>query len=105
MLSCVCVCVWVGHPPCRPPHRHHVLAGGGFVDVTKGSFKGEHMAFLVDGDATILGSTLESSMVTTYIESAMGIKEGGRMGITTITLGLYFLLSLFFTLLLTSMSP
>ncbi|MQM05882.1 hypothetical protein Taro_038697 [Colocasia esculenta] len=78
---------------------------GGFVDETKGSFEGEYMAFLVDGGATVLGSALGSSTVTTYVESTAGIKEGGRTGITAITVGLCFLLSLFFTPLLTSVPP
>ncbi|MQM11033.1 hypothetical protein Taro_043935 [Colocasia esculenta] len=49
---------------------------GGFVDETKGSFEGECMAFLVDGGASVLGSALRSSTVTTYVESTSGIKEG-----------------------------
>uniref|UniRef100_A0A6N2KCW6 Adenine/guanine permease AZG2 n=1 Tax=Salix viminalis TaxID=40686 RepID=A0A6N2KCW6_SALVM len=77
---------------------------GGFVD-GKGSFEGQYTAFLVDAGSTIVGSTLGVTTTATYVESSAGIREGGRTGLTAVTVGLYFLVSLFFTPLLTSVPP
>jgi AGZA family xanthine/uracil permease-like MFS transporter len=48
-----------------------------------------------DAAATIVGSLAGTSTVTSYIESAAGVVAGGRSGVTAITTGLLFLLSLF----------
>ena len=53
--------------------------------------------FLVDGLATTVGAFLGTTTVTTYIESASGVEEGGRSGLTAIVTGLSFLLVIFFT--------
>lgn len=53
-------------------------------------------AFFSDAVATMFGSILGTSTTTTYIESAAGINDGGRTGITSIVVGLLFLLSIFF---------
>jgi len=50
-----------------------------------------------DALATIGGSLLGTSTVTTYIESASGVSDGGRTGLTGITTAILFLLSAFFT--------
>ncbi|MCI6074560.1 MAG: NCS2 family permease, partial [Bacteroidales bacterium] len=42
-----------------------------------------------------IGSLLGSSTITTYVESASGIAEGGRSGMTALTVGVMFLVSLF----------
>lgn len=52
-------------------------------------------AFSVDAIATSLGALFGTSSTTSYIESAAGIGEGGRSGLTAVTVGLLFLLSLF----------
>jgi len=44
----------------------------------------------------MLGSTLGTSTVTSYIESAAGVKEGGRTGLTALVVALCFVLSLMF---------
>ncbi|XP_074287817.1 adenine/guanine permease AZG2 [Silene latifolia] len=77
---------------------------GGFID-EKGSFEGEYIAYMVDASSTIVGSTLGVSPIATYIESSAGIGEGGRTGLTAVIVGIYFLLSLFFTPLITSVPP
>ncbi|KAJ7956108.1 Adenine/guanine permease [Quillaja saponaria] len=77
---------------------------GGFVD-EKGNFEGEYLAYMVDAGSTIVGSTLGVTPTATYIESSAGMKEGGRTGLTAVIVGLYFLLSLFFTPLLSSVPP
>jgi len=51
---------------------------------------------LVDSTATMVGSLVGTSTVTSYIESAAGVAEGGRTGLTAITVGVLFLITLFF---------
>lgn len=53
--------------------------------------------FLVDAIATIVGALFGSTVVTTYIESAAGVEEGGRTGLTAVTTGICFALTLFIT--------
>lgn len=77
---------------------------GGFVN-DKGSFEGEYLAYIVDAGSTIVGSALGVSTTATYVESSAGIREGGRTGLTAITVGLCFFTSLFFTPLLSSVPP
>jgi adenine/guanine/hypoxanthine permease len=52
--------------------------------------------FLVDSTATMVGAMAGTSTVTSYIESAAGVAEGGRTGLTAITVGVLFLITLFF---------
>lgn len=53
-------------------------------------------ALSADALATIVGALFGTSTTTSYIESAAGIEAGGRTGLTTIVVGILFLLSLFF---------
>jgi adenine/guanine/hypoxanthine permease len=78
---------------------------GGFTDGDTGGFEGEYRAFLVDAGSTVLSAGLGSTTVTTYIESTAGIREGGRTGLTAITVAACFLASLFFSPLLMSVPP
>ncbi|HHW57419.1 MAG TPA: NCS2 family permease [Clostridia bacterium] len=50
-----------------------------------------------DAIATTIGSLLGTSTVTTYVESAAGIAEGGRTGLTAFVTGILFLVALFFS--------
>lgn len=50
-----------------------------------------------DAVATVFGAILGTSTTTSYIESASGVAEGGRTGMTAITTGILFLLAAFFT--------
>jgi len=52
-------------------------------------------ALLADSLATVGGAALGTSTTTTYIESASGIAEGGKTGLTAVTTGVLFLLTLF----------
>ncbi|MCC3870120.1 NCS2 family permease [Terrisporobacter mayombei] len=54
-------------------------------------------ALLADAIGTTTGALLGTSTVTSFIESASGIGEGGRTGLTAITTGLLFILSLLFS--------
>ncbi|CAM6115187.1 unnamed protein product [Calypogeia fissa] len=76
----------------------------GYVD-ENGNFEGQYPAFMSDATAIIVGSTLGTSPVTAFIESSTGIREGGRTGLTALTVSGYFLLSFFFTPLLASIPP
>ncbi len=53
-------------------------------------------AFIADAAGTTVGSLMGTSTVTTYIESAAGIEEGGKTGLTAVVVGVLFLLGLFF---------
>ncbi len=54
-------------------------------------------AFASDATGTVFGSLMGTSTVTSYIESTAGIAEGGRSGLTAVTVAVLFLLALFFT--------
>lgn len=51
---------------------------------------------LVDSLAAMFGGIFGASSVTTYVESASGVGEGGRTGLTSVVTGLFFLLAIFF---------
>ncbi len=52
-------------------------------------------AMMADAVGTTLGAALGTSTVTTFVESTSGIAEGGRSGLTALSTGTLFLLSLF----------
>ena len=53
-------------------------------------------AFMSDAAATIVGAAVGTSTTTTYIESAAGVEEGGRTGLTAIVVGVLMLLGILF---------
>merc|ERR1712134_97001 len=64
-----------------------------------------NMAFLADALGTVIGSCLGTSTVTSYIESASGIVDGGRTGLTAITVGFCFALAIPFAPLFKEIPP
>ena len=52
--------------------------------------------FMVDSVSTAAGAMMGTSTVAVYVESAAGVNEGGRTGLTAFVTGLCFLLALFF---------
>jgi adenine/guanine/hypoxanthine permease len=56
---------------------------------------------LVDSAAAGVGGAFSASSNTTYIESASGIGDGGRTGLTSVVTGVLFLLAIFFSPLAT----
>ncbi|HIZ43087.1 MAG TPA: NCS2 family permease [Candidatus Gemmiger excrementigallinarum] len=54
-------------------------------------------ALLADAVATSVGAVLGTSTTTTYVESASGVTEGGRTGLTAMTTGVLFLLAVIFS--------
>lgn len=49
-----------------------------------------------DAAATVIGALLGTSTTTTFVESASGIADGGRTGLTSVTTGILFIVALFF---------
>ena len=76
----------------------------GFLDLN-GDFEGQYFAFMADAFSIVVGSLLGTSPVTAFIESSTGIREGGRTGLTALTVAGYFFLAFFFTPLLASIPP
>lgn len=54
-------------------------------------------ALMADAIATTVGSLMGVSTVTTYVESSTGVISGGRTGYTSITVGILFLVAMFFS--------
>lgn len=54
-------------------------------------------AFMADSIATTLGACLGTSTTTTYVESASGVAQGGRSGLTAFAVACCFAISLFFS--------
>ncbi|MDA9062400.1 NCS2 family permease [Candidatus Pelagibacter sp.] len=68
-----------------------------------GKIKDIDKAMLSDSVSTVAGAMMGTSTVTTYVESAAGVKAGGKTGMTSLVIGLLFLLCLFFSPLATSL--
>jgi AGZA family xanthine/uracil permease-like MFS transporter len=62
-----------------------------------GRLPGIKKVLLVDSLAAVAGGAASASSNTTYIESASGVSEGGRTGLTSIVVGVLFLGCLFFS--------
>ncbi|MCK8783288.1 NCS2 family permease [Roseomonas sp. NAR14] len=67
-----------------------------------GSVPNLREALLADSGGAMLGAVLGTSTTTSYIESAAGIQAGGRTGLTAVTVGVLFLLTLFLAPLATA---
>ena len=72
-----------------------VSTQAGYLD-KDGNLPKASKALLADAIGTTGGAIFGTSTVTTYIESASGVSEGGRTGLTGIVVAILFLLSLFF---------
>lgn len=72
-----------------------VTTRAGMID-EKGKIPHLKQAFMVDAIATTGGALMGTSTVTTYVESASGVEEGGRSGLTAFVCGLCFLSAMFF---------
>jgi len=73
---------------------------GGFIDQKTGQPENVGKALLVDAVSTTISGVLGTSSGTTYIESAAGVEEGGRTGLTAVVAGLLFLPFMFLSPLL-----
>ena len=54
-------------------------------------------AFMADAIATTVGAMLGTSTTTTYVESASGVAQGGRSGLTAFAIACCFVITLFFS--------
>ncbi|KAG9312542.1 permease family-domain-containing protein [Chiua virens] len=68
----------------------------GLRDPVTLDFENSTIAYCVDAFSISIGALLGTSPVTAFIESATGIAEGGKTGITAIVTGLLFFVSIFF---------
>jgi len=68
-------------------------------------FERSTVAYCVDALSISMGALMGTSPVTAFIESATGISEGGKTGITAMTTGLAFLVSVFFAPVFASIPP
>ncbi len=67
----------------------------------KGQLPKAKQALMADAVGTTVGACLGTSTVTSYIESAAGVAEGGRTGLTALTTGILFIVALIFSPILT----
>ena len=79
-------------------------AQAGFID-EKGNLPEAQKPMLADSLASVFSALAGTTTSGTYVESAAGIQEGGRTGLTALVVALLFSASLFFAPLLTSVPP
>ena len=72
-----------------------VGAKAGYID-ENGDLPGIDKCFKVDAVSTFIGGLFGIPCMTTYLESSVGVEEGGRTGLTVISTSFFFLLALFF---------
>lgn len=73
-----------------------VSVKSGMVD-EKGNVDGINKVLMADAVATVAGAIFGTSTTTTYIESASGVSEGGRTGLTSFTIAVCFAIALLFS--------
>ena len=66
----------------------------------EGELENVERALLADSVGTMIGSTLGTSTITSFVESGAGVAAGGKTGLTACTTGVLFFLSIFFMPLL-----
>ena len=81
-----------------------VSSKAGMLD-KKGRVPRVKQALFADSVGTTIGAILGTSTVTTYVESASGVAEGGKTGLTSLTTAVLFLVALFFAPLFTMVPP
>ncbi|TCT15672.1 AGZA family xanthine/uracil permease-like MFS transporter [Natranaerovirga pectinivora] len=73
-----------------------VSSKAGYLD-EQGRLPRAKQALLADAIATTAGAVLGTSTTTTYVESAAGVADGGRTGLTAVVTAIFFGLALFFS--------
>lgn len=73
-----------------------VCTKAGLAD-KNGKIERLNQAFMADAIATTAGACLGASTTTTYVESAAGVAQGGRSGLTALVVGICFAIALFFS--------
>ncbi|PSN73002.1 hypothetical protein BS50DRAFT_176312 [Corynespora cassiicola Philippines] len=77
----------------------------GVVDPETGDFPRSTLAYCTDAFCISIGALLGCSPVTAFIESGAGIAEGGKTGLTAMTCGICFFISMFFSPIFASIPP
>ena len=72
-----------------------VHQGAGLINKGNDEIPGVEKMFLADSIATVAGACFGTSTTTTYVESASGVGEGGRTGLTAFSVAVLFALALF----------
>ena len=72
-----------------------VHQGAGIINKGNEEIPGVEKMFLADSIATVAGACFGTSTTTTYVESASGVGEGGRTGLTAFSIAILFALALF----------
>ena len=71
-----------------------VSSKAGYLD-QEGKLPKAKQALFADSLATTVGAVLGTSTTTTYVESAAGVADGGRTGLTSLTTAVLFIIALF----------
>jgi AGZA family xanthine/uracil permease-like MFS transporter len=77
----------------------------GAIDERTQDFEGSAVAYLVDAFGISIGALFGTPPVTAFIESGAGISEGGATGLTAMTTGMCFFISIFFAPIFASIPP
>ncbi|KIL58597.1 hypothetical protein M378DRAFT_170416 [Amanita muscaria Koide BX008] len=77
----------------------------GLRDPVTLDFENSTIAYCVDAFCISMGALMGTSPVTAFIESATGISEGGKTGLTAMTTGIAFFISIFFSPIFASIPP
>lgn len=75
------------------------------VDPVTQDFEGSTLAYMVDSLTISIGAVLGTPPVTAFVESGAGIGEGGKTGLTAMSTGLCFFISIFFAPIFASIPP
>ena len=62
-----------------------------------GEIKNLKSALKADSSSSVVGSFFGCSPVTSYVESSAGVEAGGKTGLTAVTVGIFFLIAIFFS--------
>jgi AGZA family xanthine/uracil permease-like MFS transporter len=62
-----------------------------------GKMPGANRAMMADAGGTMIGAMLGTSTVTSFVESAAGVEEGGRTGLTAVVVAILFVAAAFFS--------
>ena len=63
----------------------------------EGQLKDSSKALAADASATVVGAVVGTSSTTSYVESLSGVEVGGRTGLTAVFVGIFFIIALFFS--------
>lgn len=75
------------------------------IDEETQDFEGSSVAYMVDSVSISIGALFGSPPVTAFVESGAGIGEGGKTGLTAMSTGICFFISIFFAPIFASIPP